>query len=227
MVILLFGPPGCGKGTQSQRITEVTGYPAISTGSLLRDASREVSRAAGRLRRILNSGGLVDDETVNRFLIDRITQEDCRTGFLLDGYPRTVQQARFFDRHLAQTRFGSPLVIHLDVAPETLVSRISARRECPACGRVYNLFHKQPRQAGVCDQDRTPLLARADDDISVVARRIREFQEMTDPVMAYYEGRNYIRLDGERTPDEIAFDIERVLVDRGLTIQQPLLIKRA
>jgi adenylate kinase len=218
LIILLFGPPGCGKGTQAQRIVELTGYPAISTGSMLREASQGSGAEARRLRAILHRGGLVDDETVNTILIERITQPDCGHGFLLDGFPRTVEQARFLDSYLTAAGIGRPLVIHLDVAPAVLIARIASRRQCPVCGTIYNLLHKPPREPGLCDVDQAQLVCRPDDDESVVSERMRAYEELTDPLIDYYRGESYCRLDGERTPEEVAVDVEQILVERQLAV---------
>ena len=217
MVLLLFGPPGCGKGTQSEAIERLTGYPAISTGSILREASRINDGQATRLRSILNRGELVDDSTVNRALIHRIRQPDCRGGFLLDGFPRTVSQAQTLDRFLADSRLAGPLVLHLDVAPDVLIQRIASRRQCPECGRIYNLLHRPPLRAAHCDADETPLVCRADDDEAVVAARLAAYKEMTDPLIAYYRGARYFRLDGERTPEEVGRELEGILTEAGVT----------
>jgi adenylate kinase len=226
VVILLFGPPGSGKGTQAQRIVELTGYPAISTGSMLREASAGSGEEARRLSAILHRGGLVDDQTVNRILIDRITQGDCRDGFLLDGFPRTVDQARFLDSYLAVGSHQRPLVIHLDVAPAMLIARIASRRQCPSCGAIYNLLHKPPQKAELCDADGTRLICRPDDDERVVRERMRAYEELTDPLIDYYNGETYCRVDGERTPEEVASDVEQILVDRGLAAPVPMRRRR-
>jgi adenylate kinase len=216
LVLLLFGPPGCGKGTQTERIQRLTGYPAISTGSMLRKACEQRNTKAARLRKVLHSGGLVDDRTVNRALIERITEPDCRDGFLLDGYPRTVDQAQFLNAYLSTGAMGEPIVLHLDVAPAVLIKRIASRRECPECGRGYNLLYRPPRTRGICDYDGATLICRPDDDEAVVAARMQAYQEMTGPLIEHYRGERYFRIDGDRTPEEVGSDIEELLVGAGV-----------
>jgi adenylate kinase len=222
VVILLFGPPGCGKGTQSQRIVELTGYVAISTGAMLREAAQAENVEGARLRAILQRGGLVEDHTVNRILIERIAREDCRDGFLLDGFPRTVDQAQFLQSYLATGSAGDPsilnlLILHLDVAPGVLISRIASRRQCPECGRIYNLLHQPSQVAGICDDDGAILICRPDDDETVVGERMRAYQDLTDPLIDYYRGANYFRIDGEIAPDAVGEAIEQILIQHELT----------
>jgi adenylate kinase len=193
---------------------------------MLRDASAGTNAEARRLSAILHRGGLVDDQTVNRILIDRITQCDCRDGFLLDGFPRTVDQARFLDAYLAVGSHQRPLVIHLDVAPAVLISRIASRRQCPSCGAIYNLLYKPPQLPGLCDADGARLICRPDDDEHVVSERMRAYEELTDPLIDYYRGETYCRVDGERTPEEVASDVEQILVDRRVSAPVPLRRRR-
>ena len=211
MVILLFGPPGSGKGTQSARIVGRLRIPAISTGEMLRAEVTKGTALGKRLGDILASGSLVEDETVNHALLNRISQPDCRKGFLLDGYPRTVAQAEFLDKAIAQRKLPRAVVIHLDVPAETLRRRIGARRQCPACGRIYNLLHKPPANDGLCDNDGTPLQTRRDDRDEVIRERLKAYNEWTYPVLGYYAKRAYYRIDGDRPADEIFDEIDAIV----------------
>lgn len=160
MVLLLFGPPGSGKGTQSGRISNWLGIPAISTGDMLREEIKAGSALGNAAKSIMTSGGLVGDDLVNRMLAQRVSAADSAHGFLLDGYPRTVEQAEYLDDLLAERRFAAPIVLHLDVPMDALVGRLTSRRQCPQCKRIYNLLQLPPRMPGVCDDDGTPLITQ-------------------------------------------------------------------
>ena len=212
-MILLFGPPGCGKGTQSRLISRRLGIPAISTGDMLRAACDSNSAPAGAACSILYSGGLVSDDVVNEMLVRRLSKPDCRNGFLLDGYPRTIEQAQFLQQHLGAT---TPRVIHLDVEGPVLVKRMSARRHCPSCGTVYNLQFRPSQVDGRCDSDGTPLATRRDDSEEVIAERLRAYALQTDPVISMYARRDYHRLDGSLSPEEISEQIAALLAIRAM-----------
>jgi adenylate kinase len=212
MVILLFGPPGCGKGTQAAFISRLLGIPSISTGEMFR-AEREAGTPLGRqVSQILSQGGLVGDEIVNEIVARRIARPDCRAGFLLDGYPRTIPQASFLDGVLQETRRFMPTILHLDVPDSVLVTRITARRQCPVCGHIYNVLHQPPRVEGVCDADGASLVRREDDTEEVIRARLKAYQESTGPLLDYYSKRNFHRIDGNRSLEEIHRDIEQTLL---------------
>ena len=211
MVFLLFGPPGSGKGTQSRMITNWLGIPAISTGDMLRaeiQAGSELGKAA---QSIMANGGLVGDELVNQMLAHRIARPDCDSGFLLDGYPRTVEQAEFLDRLVVEQGLPNPVILHLDVPVDALVGRMTSRRQCPKCGRIYNLLHQPPNTAGVCDDDATPLVTRKDDQEEVVKDRLRTYEKLTRPVLSHYQDRKYYQIRGDRSPAYIFEEITGIL----------------
>ncbi len=211
VIILLFGPPGCGKGVQSAFISSRFGIPAISTGELFR-AECKAGTALGREAcAILSVGGLVGDEIVNAILAGRIGAPDCASGILLDGYPRTLPQALFLDRLLEQREGTAVVKIHLDVPVPIIVERITLRRQCPVCSRIYNLLSQPPRTPGVCDSDGTHLVAREDDREDVIRRRLELYEEQTGPVLQHYQGRHCYRIDGAPAPEEISKRIARVL----------------
>jgi adenylate kinase len=162
-------------------------------------------------RSIMASGGLVGDDLVNKMLASRVAQPDCQRGFLLDGYPRTVQQAEYFDALVAERGLPQPIILHLDVPMDALIGRMTSRRQCPKCGRIYNLLHQPPKKAGVCDDDGTPLATRKDDQEDVVKERIRTYDELTRPVLAYYQDRNYYQIRGDRSPSYIFEEITGIL----------------
>jgi adenylate kinase len=211
MILLLFGPPGCGKGTQAAILAEYLRIPAISTGEMFRaecTAGTGLGKAAAA---ILACGGLVGDDLVNRIVASRIARPDCAGGFLLDGYPRTVPQAIFFSEQVANRGWPSPTVIHLDVARDVLVARLAARRQCPRCGRVYSLLFQLPRVAGRCDDDSSELVTRADDQEPVIRQRLRAYDVMSGPVLKWYPPSVVQTVDGSRPAPAVAAALEALI----------------
>jgi adenylate kinase len=209
VIILLFGPPGCGKGTQADFISSRFGIPAISTGELFR-AECKAGTPLGKLAcSIISKGGFVGDDIVNQLVAQRISR--CPSGFLLDGYPRTLPQAEFLDAALRQQDSVPVISIHLDVPPPVIVERITARRQCPKCSHIYNLLFQPPKSVGLCDFDNTPLITRQDDREQVVRERLKVFEELTGPVIAHYARAQYYCIDGTLPPAEVWAQIERAL----------------
>jgi adenylate kinase len=211
VVLLLFGPPGCGKGTQSRLITNWLHVPAISTGDLLRAEVAAGTDLGGQAKIIMAAGGLVGDDLVNAMLARRLEEPDCRQGFLLDGYPRTVEQAEFLDCLLNRRKLPPPILLHLDVPNDALVSRMTSRRQCPACQRIYNLLHQPPKKAGICDDDKTKLITRKDDREETVRERLETYERVTRPVLSHYDYQNYYQIRGDRSPNYIFEEIAGVL----------------
>jgi len=211
VVLLLFGPPGSGKGTQSRLITNWLGIPAISTGDMLRAEIQAGTALGESARSIMTSGGLVGDDLVNKMLASRVAQPDCQNGFLLDGYPRTVDQAEYLDGLIAERKLEKPIILHLDVPADALAGRLTSRRQCPKCGRIYNLLQQPPKKPGICDDDGTPLITRKDDQEDTVLERIRTYDELTRPVLAHYQDRNYYQIRGDRSPSYIFEEITGIL----------------
>ena len=209
VVLLLFGPPGCGKGTQAVQLAARFRIPAISTGEVFRAECRSGTELGKMASGIMAAGGLVGDEIVNRMIANRLAQPDCARGCVLDGYPRTIPQAQFL-AHLADERgFPEPVVIHIDVPADLLVARLVSRRQCPECGRIYNLLSQPPRVAGVCDDDRAPLLTRDDDQEAVIRRRLAAYEQQTGPVLDWYGSSMVYRVDGALSPERVAQAIEQ------------------
>jgi adenylate kinase len=211
LVVLLFGPPGSGKGTQSRLITDWLRIPAISTGEMLRAEMQAGTQLGEQARVLITSGKLAGDELVNQMLLARISQPDCENGFLLDGYPRTVAQAEFLDGVVEDRDLPPAIILHLDVPSAALVARMSSRRQCPKCGRTYNILSAPPKRPGICDDDGTPLVVRKDDQIAIFEERLRTYDEMTRPVLAYYHDRNYFQISGDRSPKYIFEEITSIL----------------
>jgi len=211
VVLLLFGPPGSGKGTQSRLITNWLGIPAISTGDMLRAEIQACTELGEAAKSIMASGGLVGDDLVNKMLANRVAQPDCLKGFLLDGYPRTLEQAEFLDGLISERHLDRPIILHLDVPFDALMGRMTSRRQCPKCGRIYNLLHQPPEKAGLCDDDGTDLITRKDDQDDVVKDRLRTYDAMTRPVLAHYQDSNYFQIRGDRSPSYIFEEITGIL----------------
>ncbi|MBY0374883.1 MAG: nucleoside monophosphate kinase [Bryobacteraceae bacterium] len=210
MIVLLFGPPGCGKGTQTPLIQEWLNIPAIATGEMLRQEIRSGTRLGRSVKSLIDSGHFVGDTPMNRMLLRRVKQPDCAGGFLLDGYPRTVPQAVFLDRLVEKLAMPTPFVIHLEVPAKVILDRLSGRRVCPHCGSVYNIHTNPPTREGYCACG-VPLVTRPDDQMEVVRARQVVYHRQTGPVLDYYSGRNCYTLNGNRDPREVFAEIQGIL----------------
>jgi adenylate kinase len=204
VILLLFGPPGCGKGTQAVILAERFKIPAISTGEMFRAECKSGTELGNRVSAILASGGLVSDDLVNELVASRISKSDCAQGFLLDGYPRTVPQAIQFSKLLKERGLPQPVVVHLDVPDEALVTRLTARRQCPQCKAIYNVQLQPPKVAGVCDKDGVALATREDDKEEVVRQRLRAYEQLTGPILKWYGPSAVITVDGARPMEEVS-----------------------
>jgi adenylate kinase len=213
LIILLFGPPGSGKGTQGRLVIDWLKHkiPSISTGDILRAELAAGTSLGLEARAIIAAGGLVPDALVNRILTSRMSQPDCAWGFMLDGYPRTVEQAEYLDRVIDERNLQPPIVIHLDVPADVLVGRMISRRQCPACGQMFNILSKRPKVTGRCDDDGAPLIVRKDDKEEVIRERLRTYEEVTRPVLAHYPSDHYFQISGDRSTPYIFEEITRIL----------------
>lgn len=215
MILLLFGPPGCGKGTQAAFLAGRFHIPAISTGEMFRAehaAGTELGKSACA---IISAGDLVADDIVNRAVVSRIARSDCANGFLLDGYPRTLPQARQFAALVNQRGLSVPIVIHLNVADDELVARLTARRQCPGCRRIYNLQFHPARVAGQCDVCHAPLQIRDDDSESVIRRRLLVYKELTGPILDWYGAPTVVTVDGGQPPPAVRSAVESAVLARN------------
>jgi adenylate kinase len=160
---------------------------------------------------IMAAGGLVPDDLINAALCTRIQQADCRSGFMLDGYPRTVEQAEYLDNLLSSSNLPAPIIIHLDVPADVLVGRMVSRRQCPQCGQMFNILSKRPKVGGRCDDDGTPLIMRKDDREDVIRERLRTYRELTRPVLDHYPSDRYFQIAGDRSTPYIFEEITSIL----------------
>jgi adenylate kinase len=192
-------------------ITERLRIPAISTGELLRGEMAAGTPLGKQVQTVMSTGGLVSDDLVNQMLLNRISQPDCRDGLLLDGYPRTMEQAIFVDKIIAKKSLGPVLPLHLDVDDEILVERICARRSCPKCGRIYNLVFQKPAKGTVCDDCGCGLSRRKDDCCEVARERLKAYHSQTGRAIDYFRDRGLHAFDATHHPAEIFAEIDKVL----------------
>lgn len=209
MRIILLGAPGSGKGSVGERLREAYGFPRISTGDLLREAVQDRTPLGLRAESQLGKGGLVDDETVLGLLKERLSRPDCRDGYILDGYPRNLEQAATLER----LDGGRPeVVFEIETREDVVVRRLSSRRICPSCEAIYNIVSKRPRKEGVCDVCATDLVQRADDRAEVIPERMKTYRTKTEPLISYYEARGVLhRIDGNGTIEETVGPIRTLL----------------
>jgi len=210
--ILFMGPPGAGKGTQSERITDRFGIPHISTGDAFRLAMKEGTPLGQQLKQYVDQGLLVPDEITNGIVRERLSRADCENGFLLDGFPRTLAQAEALDGMLKEMGRSIDHVINLRVDRNLLMARLTGRRICKSCGATYHVLFHPPAQEGVCDKCGGELYQRSDDTEEKVGTRLDEYTTKTAPLLAYYEGKGLLReVNGEKEIDEVTAEIDSLL----------------
>jgi adenylate kinase len=194
--VILFGPPGAGKGTQSKKLVELLRIPQISTGDILRENVASGTEWGKQAKAAMEGGNLVSDDIVCAMVADRLNKPDTRRGYILDGFPRTVAQAEWLDKLLSGKLFESththvasavpPVVISIKVDYNQLLQRLTGRRSCPTCGTIYNVFSKPPRIEGICDLEGSKLVMRQDDREEVIAGRLKAYEQQTLPLVSYY-----------------------------------------
>ena len=211
--LILMGPPGGGKGTQAKRIQERYGIPQLSTGDMLRAAVSAGTPIGKQAKTVMDAGKLVSDEIMVGLIAERIDQADCTTGFILDGFPRTIPQAEALDKLLKSKGIKLDSVIEVQVPDEKLVTRITGRFTCKACGEGYHDTFKTPKKAGVCDVcGGTEFSRRADDNAETVKARLAAYHAQTAPLLPYYEGQGLLKVvDGDRDMSVVTADLEAIL----------------
>lgn len=186
MRMILLGPPGAGKGTQAKSITERFGIPQISTGDILRSAVRDGTPMGVRAKAFMDAGALVPDDVVVGIVCERLQFDDCRSGFILDGFPRTVAQADALHKTLMQMNYPLQAVISLAVDEDALVERLTGRRSCRSCGAGFHVTFSPARQVGICDACGAELFQREDDREETIRHRLSVYREQTSPLIGYY-----------------------------------------
>lgn len=201
------GMPGVGKGTQAKLLSERFGWPQISTGDMLREMAQNETPLGQHVREILASGQLVSDDILAEIIQERTRRADCRDGYILDGFPRTVHQAELLDR-LMREQGNELTVIEVTVDRDVLLKRLGGRLTCSRCGAIYNVHFQPPRQAGQCDRCGGPLIHRSDDQPEAIGRRLDVYEEKTAPVIEYYRRHgDLITVDGGRPVEQVFEDI--------------------
>ncbi len=210
--VIMLGPPGAGKGTQAKQIAEHFGIPQISTGDILRDNVSRGTELGLKAKAIMDKGELVPDQLVCDMVANRLQAPDAKRGFILDGFPRTLGQAEWLDGYFKRQGKGeAPIVIDIKVGYNQLLQRLTGRRTCPTCGRIYNIHFTPPRVEGVCDADGQKLVTRKDDRDDVIAERLKAYEAQTLPLTAYYRKQGRLReVDGNNAADQVAAAVQKV-----------------
>ena len=208
MKLILIGPPGGGKGTQAKYLIDQFSIPQISTGDMLRGNINNNTSMGKEAQKFMNSGQLVPDPIILDMMQKRLTEQDCKNGYILDGFPRTIPQAEGLDNLLKGVNQQLDHVIVMDVPDNLIITRLSNRRSCNGCGQVYNLIFEPPENAGKCNNCNEELYLREDDNPATIQQRLTVYRQQTKPVIKYYSDQRLTKLiDSKGTIDEIRSDI--------------------
>lgn len=209
---VLLGPPGAGKGTQAAKIIDKYNVPHISTGDIFRANIKEGTELGKKAQGYMNEGKLVPDELVVDLVQDRLEQDDCKEGFLLDGFPRTIFQAEKLDEFLSESGLKLDIVLNFKVRKDVLVERITGRRVCKACGASFHVVNLPPAKEGICDRCGGELIQRKDDNRETVENRINVYEKETAPLIGYYEKQGtLVDFDGEKDHEEVFKDVVKAI----------------
>jgi len=210
--LILFGPPGAGKGTQAERLRSDFQLPYIATGDMLRQNVSEGTELGREAKRYMDAGDLVPDDVIVAMVAERLQQDDAKDGFILDGFPRTVPQAEALDKQLGELGRRITAVLLLDVPDDEVERRLSGRRVCVKNGHNYHVEFDPPKREGVCDQDGSRLIQRDDDKPEVIRNRLDTYHEKTKPLISYYDEQGLLRrIDGTRNPTEVHDHVRAVI----------------
>lgn len=212
MKIVMLGAPGAGKGTQAKKIADKYSVPHISTGDIFRANIKEGTELGNKAKTYMDKGLLVPDELVVDLVVDRIKNDDCKNGYVLDGFPRTIPQAECLDKALADMNDALDYAINIDVPDENIISRMGGRRACVGCGATYHVVNIPPKKEGICDRCGGELILRDDDKPETVKQRLDVYHEQTQPLIDYYTKKGIIRdVDGTMEMDDVFGAITGIL----------------
>lgn len=212
MQLILLGPPGAGKGVQAELLSRKFNIPSIASGDILREEVKMRTALGKKAKEYMDKGKLVPDEIVIKIIKERLKKEDAKEGFLLDGFPRTVSQASALDEALKELGLKLSAVINMDTPEGVTIRRLSSRRTCYDCGKIYNLITMPPKVEGICDDCQGRLYLRDDDKEEVIKRRLKVYQRQTHPLIEYYKGKNLLRsVEGGKEAKEVFGEILELL----------------
>ena len=212
MKIVMLGAPGAGKGTQAERIAEKYQIPHISTGDIFRANIKAGTELGKKAKSYMDQGLLVPDSLTVDLLMERICQPDCKNGYILDGFPRTIPQAESLKAALSEKGEALDFAVDVDVPDETIVARMSGRRACPKCGATYHIVYAAPKQEGICDKCGAELILRDDDKPETVQNRLKVYHDQTQPLIEYYTGEDILHtVDGTQDMEKVFEDIMNIL----------------
>ncbi|HDQ59748.1 MAG TPA: adenylate kinase [Candidatus Woesearchaeota archaeon] len=212
MRLVFLGAPGAGKGTQAKKLVEKYGIPQISTGDLLRAAVAEGTALGKEAKAYMDKGELVPDKVVLGMVKERLSKDDCKKGFILDGFPRNVAQAEALDKMLAEMNIPLKLALNVDVPFEDLMKRLTGRRTCKSCGQMYNIYYSPPKVEGKCDKCGGELFQRDDDKEETIKKRLDVYKAQTEPLIDYYSKKGILKsVSGTGSIDEIFSSICAIL----------------
>ncbi len=220
MRLILLGPPGAGKGTHAQVLSKNWNIAHISTGDMLRDALRAATPLGLKAKEYMEKGGLVPDEIVIALVRERLSKGDAKKGFLLDGFPRTSQQAESLDETLKDLTMPIDLVLYFKTSLAVIIRRLSGRRVCSKCGKTYHLVNFKPKIQGICDACGADLMQRSDDREDVIENRLKAYEKQTEPLIDYYKKKKVLaEVSGDLEVPELSEELEKLFAKKGLGAQ--------
>ena len=219
MKVIMLGAPGAGKGTQAKMIAEKYGVPHISTGDIFRANIKEGTELGMEAKKYMDQGQLVPDELTVRILLDRVAKDDCKNGYVLDGFPRTIPQAEVLDKALSEINDKIDYAINVDVPDENIINRMGGRRACLSCGATYHMVHIPPKKEGICDVCGQPLVLRDDDKPETVKNRLDVYHKQTQPLIDFYNAKGILKsVDGTVDMKDVFAAIVAIMVIVGVRV---------